>query len=116
MPQTSDPSEYGPESEAELGARFEKALELVRVSSMPLVERMSEDLKLPTHDVVALAIVFFSRYLQLTQDEDSFVLVVKGTVKPYDSALEALLDSARNKQFEPLLDYLKTYSPLTGEG
>ncbi len=97
--------EFGPEFEAERADRFEKALENVRANAWSLVEKVSEDLRLPANDVAALAIAYFSWYLKLTQDESTFVLVVKGTVTPYDSALEALLASTGDNQLEPVLDY-----------
>ena len=116
MAQSSDPIELGPESDIERADRFDKALEHVRSNAWPLIERISEDLKLPANDVVALAIAYFSSYLKLTQDENTFVLVVKGTVTPYDSALEALLASTHDEQLKPVLDYLKSiYSSGRGE-
>src|SRR5207302_642661 len=102
LSQTNDSIEFSPESEAERADRFEKALEHVRANAWSLVERVSEDLKLSPNDVAALAIAYFSWYLKLTQDENTFVLVVKGTVTPYDSALEALLASTRDEQFGPV--------------
>jgi hypothetical protein len=115
LAQTNDSIEFGPESDIERGDRFEKALEYVRANAWPLIERISEDLKLPANDVVALAIAYFSSYLRLTQDENTFVLVVKGTVTPYDSALEALLASTHDEHLKPVLDYLKSqYSSAPG--
>jgi len=116
LTQTNNPIEFGPETDVERADRFEKALEHVRTNAWPLIERISEDLKLPANDVVALAIAYFSSYLRLTQDENTFVLVVKGTVTPYDSALEALLASTHDEQLKPVLDYLKSmYSLKPGE-
>jgi hypothetical protein len=75
-------------------ASFEQHLANVRREAEPLARRLAEELRLPEDDVRALAIVVLGRYLDMTAAEDTFVLVVRGTVTPYDTALQALVSGA----------------------
>jgi len=105
-PQKSTPEE-SPESGMEAAARFEADLEFVKSEAGPWAERLMKDLKLGRADVFQLAVVFFGRYLDLTRSPDKVVLVVKGDVTPYDSALQALVTDDRDENVvSTLLDNL----------
>jgi hypothetical protein len=102
----SDPFGYerGPE---DLGT-LEADLEIVRQEAEPLIERLAQQLRLSDKDVMALAVLLFGHYLDLTTADDTITLVVKGTVTPYDSALQAMLTGApRGTQLEALLAHIE---------
>ncbi len=98
--------ERGPE--AEDVAKLETALERVRELSTPMLERLAEELRMTQDDVVRLAVVLFGRYLDMTKAKDTFILVVKGSVTAYDTALEALVAGEHGDEpFAALLEHLK---------
>lgn len=90
---TRDPDPFGTEREPATRTveELERDLEVIREQAEPLLERLSEDLQMTRDDVRRLAIVTLSRYLTLTQRDDTFILVVQGTARPYDNALQVLV-------------------------
>lgn len=70
---------------------LESDLEIIRESAVPLLERLSEDLRLAPDDVRRLAIVTLARYLDFTRRDDTFILVVQGTARAYENALQVLV-------------------------
>lgn len=103
----SDPFgyEHGPE---ELRA-LEAELEIIRQEAEPLIEKLAQQLRLTEDDVKALAVFLFGHYLDTTKADDVITLVVRGTVTPYDSALQAVLSAApRGLQLESLMAHLES--------
>lgn len=98
--------EKGPEGERSL----ESALEGMRPAANRFLEELAVSLRLPREDVAALAVVLFAKYLDMAQDDDTIVLVVKGRVTPYDTALEAMCGEIPS--FATVMTYLKK----TGSG
>lgn len=84
----TDP-ERGPEGLEELG----QYLEFVRQHFDPELDRIAAALKLPADDVAKLAVILLGQHLDMTNDPDVLVLVIRGSLTPYDTALEALLSN-----------------------
>lgn len=107
MPQIDDPFGYEKGPEPEDAGRLEKNLETVRKQAEEMLDGLSESLRLPRDDVVRLAVIVFGRYIDMTRAKDALVLVVKGTVTPYQNALEVLVSGERGDEFQALLDHIE---------
>jgi hypothetical protein len=95
MAQTSRGST--PEQPRDTAERFQADLEYFKEQAAPWLEKLTRELNLSEDDVYQLAVVFFGRHLDLTRGPDKVVLVVKGEVTPYDSALQALVADERDE-------------------
>jgi hypothetical protein len=88
--------------------RFIEAASYVRSRIDPLLRQIAVELRMSEDDVARLAVILFGRWLDLSQDPDSVVLVVKGTITPYDSAVQVLVSSGpHGRQFEELITELQ---------
>jgi hypothetical protein len=105
---TSKKAERGPEPETRVEVNRLQDLEYVRERAEPLLSQIAVELRMSEDDVARLAVILFGRWLDLSQDPDSVVLVVKGTITPYDSAVQVLVSSGpHGRQFEELITELQ---------
>ena len=91
--------ENPPRQAGEAAERLITNFEQVRETAEAMVDRLSEKMKVPRMDVFRLAVVFFGRYLDMTRSGDTIVLVVKGQVKAYESALQVLVAGDEEYKF-----------------
>lgn len=108
MAQPDDPFRFERGPEAVDPRRLEQGLERLRERADPLVEKLSEELRLTRDDVMRLAVVLFGQYLDLTRAKDTFVIVVRGTATPYDNALQVLVAGDEGgEDFAELIEQLQ---------
>jgi hypothetical protein len=107
MTQIDDPFGYERGPQGEGTERLGENLETVRRQAEEMLDGLSESLRLPRDDVIRLAVVVLGRYIDMTRAKDALVLVVKGTVTPYENALEVLVSGDRADEFQALLDHLE---------
>jgi len=105
----------GPESgdEPRLEAYKDEIERFLAVAEEDLTD-LGRRLNLPLADVLLLAVVLFRRHIELTEDPDVFVLVIKGDAKPYNSAFEAFLDLSQGElDIGEALEHLRPQSRAT---
>jgi hypothetical protein len=108
MNQIDDPFGYERGPEPEDAERLEKDLEIVRKQAEEMLDGLSENLRLPRDDILRLAVLVFGRYIDMTRSKDTLVLVVKGTVSPYENALEVLVSGeSRGEDFQALFEHIE---------
>ena len=105
MATPKDPAsvEKGPEATA----NFERSLDVIRRRMGPDLVKLAQELRMTESDVVALAVVMLAEHLELTRSTDSLVLVVQGSVSPFNTALEAMLASSQTQDYTALVAYLQ---------
>lgn len=79
------------------------------------IDEVAEHFNLTRGEAIALAIVYCTQALHLTEDPNTFVLVVRGNAAVYDNAVEAFLATADNGKYSELLAYLQTRKAHDGQ-
>ncbi len=98
-----------PERTVETLDDLREYLDYVRQQFDPEVDRIAQLLQLSEEDVAKLAVILLGQQIDITNDPETFVIVVRGSARPYDTALEALLNSGPGDElFAPLLQRLQT--------
>lgn len=99
----TDNVETGPELQD-----FERQMETLRASFEDEVERLSEELDLSPRDVRVMGVALLAHHLDLTRDPGTWVLVVNGSIQPYESAIEAAFgDTDFGQMYAELSRHLK---------
>lgn len=106
---TSDAGQ--PENRFEKATTFAEAMDLIRKRMEPDLRKIATQLRMREFDVMCLAVVTLAQQLELTEPSDSLVLLVHGTVTPFNTGLEAMLATAPDDEFAPIVAYLQGTDP-----
>lgn len=85
--------------------KYDEVLRRLRTVEDEVTE-ISEHFNLTHGEALALAVVYCSQALHVTDDPDTCVLVVRNA-KIYDNAVEAFLATANEGKYRELFDYLQ---------
>jgi hypothetical protein len=98
-------AEAGPEAVESLRSELQAINEVFEDE----LTRLEVELHLEREQVKKIAVFLLGRHLDISRDPDTLVLVVRGTVTPYDSALQVLLagsDPAKAHDFQALVQLM----------
>lgn len=85
---------------------FGEIMTEIRERVGPDLTRLAAEYSLPEEDMQAIAVVWLAQQLRMAANPGGLVLLVEGTVTPFNSGLEAMLASSPDRRHSQLLRHM----------